>query len=71
MSKEQAVPTMSTQTLLFPLLFPLLYIWDLMNATLPEYATETPPPLLPAVFPLMVHDEMVMVAPWIATPPPA
>jgi len=41
MSKEQAVPTMSTQTLLFP----LLYIWDLMNATLPEYATETPPPL--------------------------
>jgi hypothetical protein len=39
MSKEQTVapPTMLT------LLFPLLYIWDLMSATVPEL-TKTPPP---------------------------
>ena len=30
-SKEQAVAPPATQTLLFP----LLYIWDLMNATVP------------------------------------
>jgi hypothetical protein len=44
MSKEQAVAPPATQTLLFP----LLYIWDLMNATVPP-KTETPPPLPLAV----------------------
>jgi len=44
MSKEHAVAPSPIQTLLFP----LLYILDLMNATVPEL-TETPSPLLRAV----------------------
>ena len=41
MSKEQAVAPPKELTLLFP----LLYIWDLMNVIVPEL-TKTPPPLL-------------------------
>jgi len=54
--KEQAVAPCETKTLLFP----LLYIWDLMNATVPE-STTTPPLLLPAVFPLIEEDVIVTV----------
>ena len=55
MSKEQAVAPSETWTL-----FPLLYIWDLMNATVPEL-TKTPPPLLRAVFQLIEEDVIVTV----------
>jgi hypothetical protein len=56
------------------LLFVLLDIWDLTNATVPEVTevpelTKTPPPSI-AVFPLMVHDEMATVPPSTKTPPP-
>jgi hypothetical protein len=56
MPKEQAVAPAATRTLLFP----LLCIWDLMNATVPEL-TKTPPPLLKAVFPLIEEDVIVTV----------
>ena len=56
MSEEQAVTPSETWTLLFS----LLYIWDLMNATVPEL-TKTPPPLLRAVFPLIEEDVIVTV----------
>ncbi len=56
MSEEQAVASSETWTLLFP----LLYIWDLMNVTVPEL-TKTPPPLLRAVFPLIEEDVIVTV----------
>jgi len=64
MSKEQAVAPPVTQTLLFP----LLYIWDLMNATVPEL-TLTPSPL-PAEFPVMMLDVMATVPPSTRIPPP-
>ena len=51
MLKEQTVAPPETLTLLFP----LLYIWDLKNATVPELM-KTPPPLLLAVFPLIEED---------------
>ncbi len=52
MPKEQAVAPPATWTLLFP----LLYIWDLSNATVPEL-TKTPV----AVFPLIEEDVIVTV----------
>jgi hypothetical protein len=41
MLKEQAVAPPETLTLLFP----LLYIWDLMNATVPALTLTPSPPL--------------------------
>jgi hypothetical protein len=38
----------------------MLFIWDLMNATVPEL-TKTPPPFLGAVFPLIEEDVIVTV----------